>query len=1181
MKKLYFSLSFILIFGFTQAQELCFDPSNDSRYEAGNGTQKVAKGDFNEDNHLDIAAINYLDGSISIFLGNGDGTFQSQIVIDGLPGAPEDVVVSDFNSDNNADILVSMRSSSENLALVTGNGDGTFNAVSYSELGLSTFQFRKLELADVDNDNIPDIAYDIALDSSVHIIKTVGDGTFSLLDSKDMNGRPWDMSMRDFSGDNIPDLVVSYLTTTPYVSLYVNNGDGTFGAETQFPINYSGTYADCILARLDSDNNYDLAVHSGGYMMIWQGDGATGFTLIDEINIGAQPDMLMAGNLDNTGYDDICWVQGSSQAVETLLDTANFNYDQVSSFGTLGDSKHGVLGDFNEDGELDIVSACYSEDYITFTEGQSDGSFGSYELRTYGPAQGVVSYDFDGDNHLDIVAVNGTGTSTMAFIKGNGDGSFQPSIVTETDGSGTNVVAANVDGDADMDVLISRTGGILLVEHNDGSGNFSDEDIYSLGLGGGGQEIAVGDFNNDTWPDAVLSHENTDIIYMFINTQTDSFAAPVSFATGTSPAGIYAADLNDNDYDDVVVANAGSNNISVFINDQSGGFAAGVTYPTGALCYDVTIADFNGDQIPDIATVNNNGATVSVLLGNGNGTFQAATSFAIAQSVSAIRITHGLIDNDSELDLCVVYAIGNEVALLTGNGDGTFNSPVAYATGDYPNGIALGDFNEDGAMDISTSNGNTNNVSVILNSSAFVTVDGSTQICDGESVTLTANGGYSYLWSTGETTNSIEATDEATYSVAITNQAGDCSLVPPSVDVTVNLAPIVTYNNLSQADQCALDDELQLIGGQPQGGVYSGLAVVNGLFNPSVAGAGTHTIYYSYTDPAECFTVMDSADYIVHPDVEAINDFPLEVLCLGSDPVVLANYGSPSGGQWNIDNVLQTEFNPQTLGLGTYETSYIAENVACVDTAFMTVEVINAVTATMEFPTDTLCMDYGLLQLEGGEPSGGEYFGSGVSAGIMDPIALGAGTHSIGYGYDPGGGCSDTTFANIEVVDSAYAEIVSELDYICLGDVVITIELTGSPAGGTYFGPSVIGDQFHPYNALEGIHTVGYTYTNVYGCLDSAFTDIEVEVCAGIHELSKNSMQVYPNPSSNGFNISFVDDNVLGELELRNTLGQILWSRNIKAEKSIRIEENWPAGNYLLLLKTDTYIGTERLTVVK
>lgn len=1180
MKKLIFTLVMSISGTFLYAQSLCFDPNADVRYEAGNAPNAVATGDFDEDNNPDVVAANYLDASVSVFLGNGDGTFAAQIAIGGFTGSAEDVKVGDFNGDQHDDILVCLRAGNNNLALITGNGDGTFNATEFFDLGLYSGLRRKIELADVDDDNIADVVYNVQQEQTVYMIKTVGNGTFTLLDSVVTTGPSYDISLGDINGDTYPDLAVSYQTGNAYVSYYLGNGDGSFGAESTLSMTFAGPYTSCVMARLDGDAHYDLVAECNTRMNVWKSDGVGGFTLQDEVNISAQPDQLMAGNLDNMGNTDIAWVQGALGIAGSLTDTAEYALDVITRGSAFGDARSGVLADFNNDGQLDMVTGCYGQDYITFLQGNGDGTFGPFELRTYGYPKGIVAEDFDGDNHKDIITANFNSSVFMSFMKGNGDGTFQPTVNHSIYNGAQDVAVLDVDDDNDLDIAIVTQGGHLLIEHNDGSANFGDEDVYSTTSAGGSRSICVGDFNNDMLPDVAFTYGNLDNFNMFINTGLDSFAAPVTFGTGTYPQGIYAADLNGDQYDDIVTANDQSNDISVHINNQAGGFLPPVAYVTGAGCRDLIITDLNNDQEMDIATVNNNSVSVSILLGNGNGTFQAAQSVPLATGSSPVNISFGLVNGDTEVDLVVSYAIDNQVALLTGNGNGSFNSPQTFSTDDNPTVMALADFNEDNALDISVINYNTQNVSVILNSSAFVDVSGSTQLCQGESVTLTASGGFSYLWSSGETTPSIEATQSGTYTVTITNQAGDCEIIPPGVEVTVNTPPTVNLNNVNQGDQCVYDDFVSLSGGSPQGGDYSGVAVVNGVFDPSVAGAGDHWLYYTYTDPAQCFTVTDSALYTVHPEVGAENNFPYQALCLGSSTIDLAGLATPSGGDWYIDNASAAQFDPQTLGLGSYELDYIVSNVACTDIASMTVEVIADVTAAFNLSADTVCMNEGVFELMGGSPLGGVYFGTEVSNDMFDPFAAGTGTFTLGYGYDAGAGCSDTAYADIEVVDSAAASITASMNYICLSDVGVIIELTGQPAGGTFFGPSVNGNEFDPFDALAGIHTVGYAYTNVFGCSDTAYTEIEVELCPGVNEIDRTAMRVYPNPARDVFTIGFRDV-ATGLLEVRDMLGKLVYQQSVNSASNVRLVASWPAGSYQLMLITDEFIGVERLVVTR
>lgn len=154
----------------------------------------------------------------------------------------------------------------------------------------------------------------------------------------------------------------------------------------------------------------------------------------------------------------------------------------------------------------------------------------------------------------------------------------------------------------------------------------------------------------------------------------------------------------------------------------------------------VVQGDFNGDGKPDLAVVNycqnpsncviSSTGSVSILLNNGNGKFQAHVDYPVESSPVAIAV--GDFNGDGKLDLavanfcgtvqnptdCEYHNAGGTVSILLGNGDGTFQPQVVYATNDYPNWIAVGDFNGDGKPDLVTSNGyfgEGSTVSVLLN----------------------------------------------------------------------------------------------------------------------------------------------------------------------------------------------------------------------------------------------------------------------------------------------------------------------------------------------------------------------------------------------------------------------------------------------------------------------------------
>ncbi len=131
-------------------------------------------------------------------------------------------------------------------------------------------------------------------------------------------------------------------------------------------------------------------------------------------------------------------------------------------------------------------------------------------------------------------------------------------------------------------------------------------------------------------------------------------------------------------------------------------YLGGTNSAAGASPYLLTTGDFNGDGIPDLAVSNGNtaGQTVNVMLGNGDGTFRPPQPYQVL--TGPLGIASGDFNSDGALDLAVAcFQPRNQgVSVLMGNGDGTFQAQQPYQVGTEPVAVAVGDFNADGAPDL-------------------------------------------------------------------------------------------------------------------------------------------------------------------------------------------------------------------------------------------------------------------------------------------------------------------------------------------------------------------------------------------------------------------------------------------------------------------------------------------------
>jgi hypothetical protein len=217
-----------------------------------------------------------------------------------------------------------------------------------------------------------------------------------------------------------------------------------------------------------------------------------------------------------------------------------------------------------------------------------------------------------------------------------------------------------------------------------------------------------GDFNGDGKLDLAVAYYgdlSTNLggtVFVYLGNGDGTFQAPQSFNAGANPGYIAAADFNRDGKLDLAVANVNALTVSVLPGNGDGTFQAPVTYGTGQTrggLRSLVVLDLNGDGSPDLAVVNASSSQLSVLLNLGSGSF--GQPLVTAVPFSAVYLAYADLNHDGNLDLAIAGS-QNAIVLLFGKGDGTFQPPVSYATGNQPGSLGIVPF-QDGSTLLVTS----------------------------------------------------------------------------------------------------------------------------------------------------------------------------------------------------------------------------------------------------------------------------------------------------------------------------------------------------------------------------------------------------------------------------------------------------------------------------------------------
>jgi trimeric autotransporter adhesin len=444
-----------------------FDVSSSARANGDPVSTLVA--DFNGDGIPDLAVLALGSTTITILLGNGDGTFTAAPAIPTTGSFPDSIAVGDFNQDGKLDLAVLNSALNAVVTILLGNGDGTFTASSASpEPGQSP---GILAVGDFNGDGIPDLAVTntgepFIGDWSVVILLGNGDGTFTNVSSPISSGpftSPSSVAIGDFNGDGIQDLAVGVYRRDQagILMILLGKGDGTFTAASASP-ELGCSPSSIAVEDFNGDGIPDLAVANignagcpggSGDVLLGNGDGTftaasalpvsgnvffSGFTIaVGDFNGDGKPD-LAVGTLDpnQNGTVTILFGNGDGTFAPASASPILGPVPSFNSLVTLNFVDPMAIGDFNGDGVPDLAVMASTSNTISISILQTaTQSAATAPTDLTGPVgtgthQVVASYSGDSNNKASISTSSVAVTAPPSFAISGTPVAIAPGVTT-------------------------------------------------------------------------------------------------------------------------------------------------------------------------------------------------------------------------------------------------------------------------------------------------------------------------------------------------------------------------------------------------------------------------------------------------------------------------------------------------------------------------------------------------------------------------------------------------------------------------------------------------------------------------------------------------------------------------------------------------------------------------------
>lgn len=527
----------------------------------------VSAADLDGDGDFDVISASEVDDKIAWYENLGSGSFGPQQIISLNVDRPLGLSVGDLDGDGDVDVL-SASFYDDKIAWFENSGNGSFSlehVLSDTVLGAASVQN-----ADFDQDGDLDvIAISISnLEVNVLLFENLGGGTFGVeqdISGVDDNGSR--VSVVDLDGDGVKDLLTFAFNSE--IGWYQNDGVGNFGARQAL---VPHTFSPTAVHSNDLDGDGDIDILTGSRLddkVGWiENMGNDSFAIIHNITLQCDyPFSVSSADFDGDGDIDVVALCGGSDEI-TLYDNVgggNFGPPQVIIVPSASKTEL-IAADIDNDGMPDLIYRATASYTVAWLKNLGGGAFAPPQIlgnQLYNPT-GLFVSDLDSDGDLDILACYWTGVGTIvSWFENLNSGSFSGELpIASTSLILTQVFAGDLDGNGFNDIVTAAYFyGEIQSYPNSGGGNFGAQQTVSLQIADP-RRICVADVDDDGKQDLVVACGNDNKVAWIKNSGGGSFDAPIDIDTTLAFA--HLVHVTDIDFDGDIDLISGSKDDNTF-----------------------------------------------------------------------------------------------------------------------------------------------------------------------------------------------------------------------------------------------------------------------------------------------------------------------------------------------------------------------------------------------------------------------------------------------------------------------------------------------------------------------------------------------------------------------------------------------------------------------------------------